>query len=202
MKAGTSKSSRAQRVKLFVEAYLSNGGNATNAAITAGYSKKTARSAGARLFADVDISTAIEKRRAEALAKAEDATGVSIERTLRELGRIAYFDPAKLFDEDGKLLHPAQMSPETRAALAKVKVQRKAGSMKIMLGKPKEGEAPIEHIPEEVVELTIWDKNSALEKAMKHLGLFEKDNDQSRPLIVPKITIVPVRAQTADKAAR
>ncbi len=45
--------------KRFVDAYQ---GNATEAAIAAGYSAKTARAQGARLLTKVDIAKAIEKR--------------------------------------------------------------------------------------------------------------------------------------------
>lgn len=53
----------------FIEAYE---GNATQAAIQAGYSEKTARSAGQRLLTNVDIQSAIrsreEQRRSELIA--------------------------------------------------------------------------------------------------------------------------------------
>lgn len=45
--------------KKFVQAYM---GNATEAAIAAGYSAKTARSQGQRLLTNVDIKKAIEQR--------------------------------------------------------------------------------------------------------------------------------------------
>jgi phage terminase small subunit len=47
--------------RLFVEAYLASP-NATQAAITAGYSKKTAYSIGQRLLKNVEISKALEER--------------------------------------------------------------------------------------------------------------------------------------------
>jgi len=48
-KAGTSKQAAVDRKKLFAEAYIANGGNASEAAKNAGYSAKTAYSAGYRL---------------------------------------------------------------------------------------------------------------------------------------------------------
>lgn len=45
--------------KKFIKAYKSNGGNATKAALSAGYSKKTARSQGQRLLTNVDIKKAL-----------------------------------------------------------------------------------------------------------------------------------------------
>lgn len=41
--------------RAFADYYIENGGNATQAAISAGYSEKTARSQGQRLLTNVDI---------------------------------------------------------------------------------------------------------------------------------------------------
>ena len=46
----------------FVDAYCSNGGNATQACITAGYSVKTAQEQGSRLLSNVIIQNAIQLR--------------------------------------------------------------------------------------------------------------------------------------------
>ena len=48
--------------RAFVEAYLANGFNATKAAITAGYSAKTARSIGSENLTKPNISAMIEQR--------------------------------------------------------------------------------------------------------------------------------------------
>jgi phage terminase small subunit len=53
-KSGTSKAAAATRRRLFIETYLANGHNATQAAISAGYSAKTAGSQGQRLLKDVN----------------------------------------------------------------------------------------------------------------------------------------------------
>jgi phage terminase small subunit len=45
----------------FVKAYLLNGGNATQAAISAGYSEKTANEQGSQNLAKLSIKSAIEK---------------------------------------------------------------------------------------------------------------------------------------------
>lgn len=59
------------RKRLFAESYLANP-NATEAAIKAGYSKKTARSQGQRLLTDVDIRALVEKRVEEAIITADE----------------------------------------------------------------------------------------------------------------------------------
>lgn len=53
-----------EKQKKFVDYYCSSG-NATQSAIKAGYSKKTARSQGQRLLTNVDVKKAIELRNIE-----------------------------------------------------------------------------------------------------------------------------------------
>jgi hypothetical protein len=48
-----------EKQKRFVRAYKTNGNNATKAAVTAGYSKKTAYSQGQRLLKNVEIKKAL-----------------------------------------------------------------------------------------------------------------------------------------------
>ncbi len=67
--------------------------NATQAAIRAGYSAKTANAAGSRL---VD----------------------SIDRFLQEIERLAYFDPRKLFDEHGNPIEIPKLGDEEAASIA------------------------------------------------------------------------------------
>lgn len=57
----------------FVEAYLSNGFNATQAALSAGYSEKTARSIGSENLTKPDISEVIQQRIAEMTMSADEA---------------------------------------------------------------------------------------------------------------------------------
>lgn len=62
--------------RVFVTSYLANGFNATQAAISAGYSAKTAYSQGERLLKNVDIKAAIDERlkeiESEQICKAEE----------------------------------------------------------------------------------------------------------------------------------
>jgi len=58
---------------LFVDYYISNGFNATQAAISAGYSAKTANSSGQRLLTNVDIKRRLSKRIGEVLSNTDMA---------------------------------------------------------------------------------------------------------------------------------
>lgn len=151
------------RKKLFVEAFLTNGENGGKAAVAAGYSEKTSHQAASRLLRDVQIRDAIAQRRAALVEKFELTT----ERTLREIARLAYADPRKFYNADGTLKQVHELDDDTAATIASVELEEiKADGVVIgMTRKVKQ-----------------WDKNAALEKAMKHLGEYEADNRQRNPI--------------------
>lgn len=76
------------RQKAFVEAYLANGFNATQAAITAGYSAKTAYSQGSRLLRNVEVQTAIQARMKDLAMSADEAM---LRLSQQGRGRVADF---------------------------------------------------------------------------------------------------------------
>jgi phage terminase small subunit len=162
VKAGTSKASAADKRTAFVEAYLSNGGNATRAAIEAGYSPATAGRAGGRMVKDVRILSVLDKRREELGERYKVTTDAVIKSISQEL----HFDPANLFDEDGSLKKVTDMDEDTRMALVSIET--------LQVGSP---DAPI------FIKKVKWaTRQGAREQAMKHMGMFEKDNRQKSPL--------------------
>ena len=78
----------------FAQQYLIDG-NATQAAIRAGYSQKTAHSIGSRLLRNVKVADRISEL---TLAKAERSR-VTADKVLEELARVAFFDSF----EDGRV---------------------------------------------------------------------------------------------------
>lgn len=163
VKAGTSKDSAEKKKKLFVEAFIANGGNATNAALQAGYSKSGASVQGCRMLKDAKVIALLSQRGNDLSRKMELTT----ERTLQEVARVAYSDPRKLFNPDGSLKAIHELDDDTAATVASVEVDELtagSGENKVLIGHTK--------------KLKVWDKNSALDKAMKFHGLFEKDNNQ------------------------
>lgn len=72
--------------RMFVEEYLIDL-NATQAAIRAGYSAKTADQQGSRMLANVKVQQAI----AERMAERSKRTGVNQDRVVLELSKIASF---------------------------------------------------------------------------------------------------------------
>lgn len=102
----------------FVAEYLANGLNATKAAISAGYAKKNADTQGARLLVNVKVSAAIAKKSEKALAKID----FSVDRTLEYVSRLAFFDPADLFEDDGSMKRIKDISPEARSVIAGLEI--------------------------------------------------------------------------------
>jgi Terminase small subunit len=85
------------RQEHFVEEYLVDL-NATQAALRAGYSPKTAEAQGSRLLSHVKVQRAITARMAERSKRTE----VAADRALLEIARIAFSDLRRLFHEDGR----------------------------------------------------------------------------------------------------
>lgn len=82
----------------FVEGYIKSL-NATDAAIRAGYSEKTARSQGSRLLTNVDIQNAIQEAKAERQERAK----IDADYVLRRLVEIDQMDVLDIMDDDGNV---------------------------------------------------------------------------------------------------
>jgi phage terminase small subunit len=140
---------------LFVEEYLIDL-NATQAAIRAGYSVKTANEQGARLLANVSVQTKIAK----AMAERSKRTGVNQDRVVLELAKMAFVNPSELIDTNtGKVLPGA--SPDDLACIQSVKVKKTTKGKNVI----------------EEREVRVHDKIKALEKLGQHLGMWNDKID-------------------------
>lgn len=123
--------------------------NATQAAIRAGYSVQTAQEQGARLLSNVMVAREIDRLKAERSRR----TGITADRVLQELARIAFVDPTDVIDQATGDIR-AGVCPDDSAAIASVKRKSTpAGSREL--------------------EIRFQDKARALEMLGKHLGLFD-----------------------------
>lgn len=147
------------REQSFVREYLIDL-NATQAAIRAGYSERTAGSQAHDLLKKPEISWEIRV----AMESRAEKTGISAERVIKEAARLAFFDVRKLVDKDGNPLPIQDLDDDTAAAISGLDIQE------VKLGET--GAIAV------VKKYKIADKNAALERLFKHLGLFEKDNNQ------------------------
>lgn len=137
--------------------------NATQAAIRAGYSPKTASSQGERLLRNDEVKLAIiAVRRA-----ADQRATASTDDVLRELDAIGF---ARLTDvvswgpEHFTVLDSESLSPSVKAAVKSVKVKRRRAT---------EGTGEDFEVWEiEEISVTMHDKVRALELGGKHRGMF------------------------------
>lgn len=106
----------------FVQQYLVDK-NATQAAIRAGYSPKTAASQGERLLRNAEVRAAVAAGQADLAAR----VGFTAEMVLRERKRIAFFDPRKLLDDDGNPKPLQDLDDDTAAAIAGLDVVQMSG---------------------------------------------------------------------------
>ncbi len=114
----------------FIQEYLGNAqGNATQAAIKAGYSAKTAQEQGSRLLSNQAVQIVINERQKVLREKAS----ITQEQIVNELARIAFLDPRNLFDGDGKLIDIARLDEDTARALGgfgyQIKYERTKGNV-------------------------------------------------------------------------
>ena len=132
--------------------------NATQAAIRAGYSVRTAASIGQENLRKPEISAAIEARRAEVSRRTE----VTQERVIRELAAVAFSD-ATVYDCDdaGRVTLREGAHDDAPRALASVKRKRRVV--------PGGDGACIEE-----VEFRLWNKVEALKLLGQHLNLFKE----------------------------
>lgn len=136
----------------FVNEYLIDL-NATQAAIRAGYSQKTAYSHGERLLKNVEIRKLVGER----MGDREQRTEITQDRVLQELAKLAFFDVRKIFNPDGTLKQIVELDDDTAAAVAGMDV--------IELSDDNEKSQRLKKIK-------LSDKRAALELIGRHLGIF------------------------------
>lgn len=140
--------------------------NGTQSAIYAGYSELSAKSQASQLLSDPEIEEYISKLREVESAK----SGINRQRVLDEYAKIAFFDIREVYDVDGGLIHVKQMDDNAAGAIASIKTTEEWG----------EDDEGRKTITGAIKEVKVFDKIRALQDLGKHLGLFEKDNDQKK----------------------
>ena len=141
----------------FVDEYLIDL-NATQAAIRAGYSPDTAKEQGYQLLHKTSLSSAI----AQAIAYRSRRTGITQDRVLREMAKVAFVNANDVIDPDSATVR-ADATEEDLACIQAVKVKTSESEM----GSSSER------------EIKLYDKMRALEMLGKHLGLFDKRGQDS-----------------------
>lgn len=104
----------------------------------------------------------------KALEERRNRVNLDADRILEEVGRLALSDMRRAFDEHGKLLDPRDWPDDVAAAIASVESAEEGGG--------KDGRPLVM-----VRKIRAWDKPSALQLAMRHLGMLVDRKEVSGP---------------------
>lgn len=166
----------------FVAEYLISG-NATQAALAAGYSPKTAHVIGQENLKKPVIASLLQAKNTEIAARQDErlaAMELTKERVQREIARIAFFDARKMFAQDGTPLAITELDDDTASCIVGLDVLEEwqgTGENRVLVG--------------HVKKYKIANKNVALDQASKILGMYEKDNEQTKPNV--RVVVVPAK---------
>lgn len=148
----------------FVKEYLVDL-NATQAAIRAGYSAKTAAVLAHETLRNPNVAAAIQA----AMDDRSKRTDITADNVLKEIAKLAFVDPRKLFDDKGRLRPIQDLPDEVALAVASVEVV----TSRIPGGEPTD----VEH----TAKIKFWDKRGSLELLGKHLKLFTEVKEHKLP---------------------
>ena len=164
-----SKPLKNRRYEDFCQFYLKLN-NATQAAIQAKYSKKTAGSKGTQLLQIVSIKLRLDYLKSEIAEKC----GVTAEMLTREYKKLAFSNMQDFEDEDGKTIPLHKLPCDVAAAIQTIDAY---GDFKL------------------------HNKEKALDSLGRHIGFFEKDNNQQQIIIQKTLTEEDVKKHWAQVEA-
>jgi len=145
--------------KRFCEEYIKSL-NGSEAAILAGYSRKTARNKASNLLTIPEVAKYLDQLQTK-IAKRNEIT---IDKLIQDLMEIKNVDIRDLYDEDGLLIDISQL-PASLARCIQEVTETKSG-----------------------FKIKFYSKLDAIIQLAKHLGFYEKDNSQSKSEINITVT--------------
>ena len=144
------------RVQSFVAAYLTNGHNATAAAVASGSPPRNASSAGYKMLPRPEVQSMLS----QSAQRVANKIGLDIHTWAEQLQAVVGSDIGELIGVDGQLIPLSVLPRHVRRAIAGTKMTKYGREYKF------------------------WDKVGALQIMARHLGLFEKDNAQQTDIHV------------------
>lgn len=156
--------------KRFSEEYVVDS-NATQAAIRAGYSKKTAKEQGSRLLTKVHVKDYISKLQEQILERSK----MNIDECVQRLTAMARYDILDLYDENGAFKDIKDIPDETRMAIESID----SDDIKIegmVIGTTK--------------KIKLSSRRENIKELLKYLGGYEKDNQQKAEIVMSKVKMV------------
>ena len=152
-----------EKQQRFIDEYLIDL-NATQAAVRAGYSAKTAESQGSRMLRNVKVQQAI----AEEMAERSKRTGINQDRVVLELARIAFVRMTDIVDSNGKIKDTA--TDDDLSCIESIKYKHSDTDTGYSVER----------------EVKISSKLKALELLGKHLGMWNDklDVNITQPIVI------------------
>lgn len=168
----------------FINAYI-DCLNATEAAVTAGYAKGSARQQGARLLTNVVIQSEMRRRLQERISAAQ----LSIAGTLEQLRKLAHSDLRTLHAPDGSFLPVASWPDDISVRIAGYEIEEKWSIGAIDLSEAKRDlivaalravglkiEGEFELISTRTIKVRVINPNEALGTIAKYLNMLTDGN--------------------------
>jgi phage terminase small subunit len=124
---------------------------------------KTVWESASKLLADPKVAARVAELQAHHLKRHE----ITVDRVLKEYGKLAFHDIRKAFDENGHLKPVHELDDDTAAAIAGIDiVQNQVGGAEIS----SEGIRVVDSFTKKI---KLTDKRAALDSIARHLGMFK-----------------------------
>lgn len=146
--------------------------NGSQAAIRAGYSKHSSKERASKLLTLPNVIAEV-KRLQEAILKRNH---ISADAVIAELAKIGFHNVQDFISKGNEVRDLTTIPREHAASVSSIRVtERKIGTGKTA-------------VKETTTAFKLHDKRAALETLGKHLGIFEKDNDQRNKKVTIRVT--------------
>jgi phage terminase small subunit len=150
----------------------------------AGYRTKNASKGAIQLVKNSKVAVRLAFRRAELQAQMRRETGITEKRVLDEISYLAFSNMRDFIqtDEDNNIIFRDfdELTREQMAAVESVKITKTTTT-----NKKGDREYTTQH-----TQFKLHPKTANLDQLCKHLGLFQKDNDQRRSLTLVDILAI------------
>lgn len=164
--------------------------NATQAALRAGYCARTVNKTGPAKLVNVGIQAEIQRLKAER----SERTQVKADDVVLELAKLAFSNIKNYLSMENDEVYFkdfAEITDEQAAAVESIKVMKK-----IIGGK---GEKNYEI---QAIQFKLHSKTNTLEQLGKHLGIYQKDNEQKGQTIFDILAIVGVNLDNSNNRTK
>jgi phage terminase small subunit len=156
-----------------------------------GMTDKTIDEEACRVAADCKVSARIQELEDELRLR----NMVTIERVVTEYAKLGFFDPRKLFNDDGRPKEITELDDDTAASLAGLDVQEVY-----------EGFGEDRHFVGYTKKYKLTDKKAALDSMAKYLGMFtdkvEIGNKDGKPFEVRNMSDAEIERMLAEEIER